>query len=244
MDRKLSRSRIPSRASLVALLAGGCLYITTPADAGLYQLTSLVTDDNTNLTSLGFPAAANVDPNLLNPWGVSFTPTSPFWVSDNASGFSTLYTAAGVQVSPPSPVTIMDAGSPPAAPTGQVFNGNTSDFIVTNGVTSGSANFIFVTENGTISGRSGTVAASQSFIAVNCSVSCTADLAGGAVYKGLAIATISGSNVLFATNFNSGMIEEYNSSFEFVKSFTDPHLPSSPLGRRRVRTGHPSTFSS
>jgi uncharacterized protein (TIGR03118 family) len=230
MDRKPSRSRILRRASLVAaLLAGGFSYVAAPADAGPYQLTDLVTDDNTNLTSLGFPAAANVDPNLLNPWGVSFTPTSPFWVSDNASGFSTLYTAAGVQVSPPSPVTIADAASP-AAPTGQVFNNNTSDFIVTNGVTSGSANFIFATENGTISGRSGTVAASQSFIAVNCSVSCTADPAGGAVYKGLAIATISGSNVLFATNFNSGMIEEYNSSFGFVKSFTDPSLPPVPTG--------------
>jgi uncharacterized protein (TIGR03118 family) len=233
MDRKLSRSRILSRASLVAaLLAGGCLYITTPADAGPYQLTSLVTDDNTNLTSLGFPMAAHVDPNLLNPWGVSFTPTSPFWVSDNASGFSTLYTAAGVQVSPPSPVTIADAASP-AAPTGQVFNNNTSDFIVTNPGTgmSGSANFIFATENGTISGRSGTVGAnSQSFIGVDCSVSCTANPAGGAVYKGLAIATIGSSNVLFATNFNSGMIEEYDSSFGFVKSFTDPHLPSVPVG--------------
>lgn len=58
-------------------------------------------DPNGLLGSLGLPLAAHVDPNLINAWGVSFTPTSPYWVSDNNSGFSTLYTAAGVQVSPP-----------------------------------------------------------------------------------------------------------------------------------------------
>jgi hypothetical protein len=57
-------------------------------------------DPNGLLANLGLPAAAHVDSDLINPWGVSFTPTSPYWVSDNNSGFSTLYTAAGVQVSP------------------------------------------------------------------------------------------------------------------------------------------------
>jgi len=60
--------------------------LSHPPNSGPYQLTSLTTDDNANLTSLGFPAASNVDPNLLNPWGISFGPTTPFWVSDNAMG--------------------------------------------------------------------------------------------------------------------------------------------------------------
>jgi len=117
-------------------------------------------------------------------------------------------------------------GSPPdftSAPTGQVFNNNTNDFIVSNGTTSGSANFIFATEDGTISGRSGAVSATQSFIGVDNSPS-------GAVYKGLAIATIGGSNFLFAANFNSGKVEEYNSSFGFVRSFTDLNPPPIPAG--------------
>src|SRR5208282_3006966 len=155
---------------------------------------------------------ANVDPNLLNPWGVSFGPMTPFWVSDNGAGVSTLYNAAGVPfpVPPATPLVVTIAppnGSAPgfvSAPTGQVFNnmttGPAAEFIVTNGLPpanpgfkSGSANFIFDTEDGTISGRSGAVSATQSFIGVDCSVSCTADPLGGAVYKGLATATISGS---------------------------------------------------
>jgi hypothetical protein len=132
MHRNLNRSGSRNRRAcfVASLLAVGALFgIAAPAQSSTYQLTDLVTDDVTNndtnglLAGLGLPPAAHVDPNLINPWGVSFTPTSPYWVSDNNSGVSTLYTAAGVQVSPPSPVTIADAASP-ANPTGQVFNGN------------------------------------------------------------------------------------------------------------------------
>jgi len=221
--------RAARRARLLAsLLAASAFWlVVTPAHAdSSFQLTSLVTDDQTILTGLGFPAAAHVDPNLINPWGVSFTPTSPFWVSDNGAGVSTLYTAAGVQVSPPSPVTIFTPpGQTPgtAAPTGQVFNSDTTAFVVSNGTTSGSANFIFATEDGTISGRSGAVDPSQSFKGVDNSGT-------GAVYKGLAIATIAGSPFLYAANFRAGTVEMYNSTFGLVKSFTDPSLPSVPPG--------------
>ena len=203
MNRKLNCSRISTQASLVAgLLAGGVLGIAAPAHSSAYQLTALTTDDNANLTSLGFPAAANVDSNLVNPWGISFGPTTPFWVSDNGTGVATLYNGGGVPFPVGTPLVVTIAppnGSPPgfkSAPTGQVFNNNANDFIVSNGTTSGSANFIFATEDGTISGRSGAVSATQSFIGVDNSPS-------GAVYKGLAIATIGGSNFLFAANFNS-----------------------------------------
>src|SRR5215469_13637250 len=136
--------RAAMQAGLVTfLLAASALSgVVTSAHAGSLQLTSLVTDDQSFLTGLGFPAAAHVDPNLINPWGVSFTPTSPFWVSDNGMGVSTLYTAAGAQVSPPSPVTIFTPpGQTPgsASPTGQVFNSDPTAFIVSNGITSGSA---------------------------------------------------------------------------------------------------------
>ncbi|HMD63709.1 MAG TPA: TIGR03118 family protein [Stellaceae bacterium] len=237
MNRNLSHSRAygATLANLaVGLLAAGAFVgAAASAHASTYQITGLVTDDAANndpnglLASLGLPPAAHVDPNLVNPWGASFTPTSPYWVSDNNSGFSTLYTAAGVQVSPPSPVTIADAASP-ANPTGQVFNGNPSLFVVTNGLPptdpnfkSGSANFIFDTENGTISGRiAGTVAPSQSFIAVNNSPS-------GAVYKGLAIATTASGTFLYAANFNSGKIDVFDSSFKPAAgfNFTDPQPP-------------------
>jgi uncharacterized protein (TIGR03118 family) len=232
MKRNLRHLRThgTKRASIAASLLAGCIFgVAAPAQATSFRLTSLVTDDNANLTSLGFPAAPHLDPNLVNPWGISFGPATPFWVSDNATGVSTLYSAAGVQVSPPSPVTIADAASP-ANPTGQVFNGNTNLFIVDNGLPpadpnfkSGGANFIFDTENGTISGRiTGNVAPSQSFVAVNNSVS-------GAVYKGLAIATTASGTFLYAANFNSGNIDVFDSKFNPVTgapgSFTDPNLP-------------------
>jgi uncharacterized protein (TIGR03118 family) len=221
----------------ISLISAVALFgAATPAWATEFNLSSLVTDDNGNLQALGFPAAAHVDPNLVNPWGVSFTPTtSPFWVSDNVTGVSTLYSAAGVQVSPPSPVTIADAASP-ANPTGQVFNGNSNIFVVNNGLPptdpnfkSGSANFIFATENGTISGRSGAVAASQSFIAVDNSPS-------GAVYKGLAIGTATTptgtGTFLYAANFNSGKIDVFDSNFKPASgfSFTGPTPPPVPAG--------------
>src|SRR5207248_874218 len=97
-------------------------------------------------------------------------------------------------------------------------------FIVSNGTTSGSANFIFATEDGTISGRSGAVDATHSFIKVDHSTD-------GAVYKGLAIATVSGSPVLYAANFSSGLIERYASDWTSAGvSFTDPNLPPVPIG--------------
>ena len=129
MNRKLNRSRISMQSSLVAgLLAGGVLGIAAPAHSSAYQLIALTTDDNANLTSLGFPAAANVDSNLVNPWGISFGPTTPFWVSDNGTGMATLYNAGGVPFPVGTPLVVTIAppnGSPPgftSAPTGQVFN--------------------------------------------------------------------------------------------------------------------------
>lgn len=171
----------------------------------------------TNLVSDVPGAAAVTDPNLVNPWGVSFSPTSPFWVSDNGTGVSTLYTGAGtplslvVQVPPPM------GGMPPSAPTGQVFNG-TTDFVVNAHGTSKAAIFIFATEDGTISGWSPAVDPTHAILAV--------DNSGmGAVYKGLAMGTTSAGNFLYATNFRQGVVEMYDGKFQWVKNFTDWDLP-------------------
>ena len=71
-------------ASLLSI--GAFIGISSPAHATPFGITDLVTDNNPNLVSLGLPAAANVDSNLVNPWGISFTGASPFWVSDNGTG--------------------------------------------------------------------------------------------------------------------------------------------------------------
>ncbi len=185
----------------------------TPAHAViLFQETSLVSD--------GFVPANTVDPDLINPWGVSFSPTSPFWVSDNGAGVATLYNGAGgkIDINPPAGNVIVP---PPrgqtftSAPTGQVFNGTSDGFVLPDGKP---ANFIFVTEDGTISGWNRAAGTTAQLVIDN------SKTGPGAVYKGLAIDNAGGH--IFATNFRAGVVEEYNSSFGLVKTFTDATLPA------------------
>lgn len=161
----------------------------------------------TNLVS-NIPGLANTtDPNLQNPWGVAFSATSPFWVSDQGSGTATLYDGAGninaLVVSVPG------GSTPPSGPTGQVFNSGTG-FLV-NGTPS---RFIFDTLNGTIAGWNGGTSAVQ-----------TASTPG-AVYTGLALAP--SDSYLFAAD-STGQIRVFNSSWTdvtntvFAGKFVDPN---------------------
>jgi uncharacterized protein (TIGR03118 family) len=172
----------------------------------------------TNLVSDGAVSAVIIDPNLVNPWGIAESPTSPFWISDNGTGVATIYQVPGPGSTPVAKagltVTIPSgAGTGASAPTGQVFNGVSGGFKLSDGT---AATFLFDSEDGAITGWNsglGTTAA----IAVNNSAS-------GAVYKGLAIDNAGGT--LFAANFNSGQVEMYNSSFGLLKTFTDSTLPA------------------
>jgi uncharacterized protein (TIGR03118 family) len=141
--------------------------------------------------------AANYDPNLQNPWGVSYAPTGPFWVSDNNNSKSTLYNGAGSPIS--LVVSIPTTGS--AGPTGQVWNGNSADFLLNNGK---AASFLFANENGTISAWNGGTTA-QLVVTAN-----------GASYTGIAIASVSGNNQLYAADAAGNKIDVYNSSFGAV----------------------------
>ena len=163
--------------------------------------------------------AAWTDPNLVNPWGIALSPTSPFWVSDNGTGLATLYNSTGTPI--PLVVTVPPPTGQqgPAAPTGQVFNPNTANF---NG-----ARFIFATEDGTISswqGSNGT----QAVLNVDYS-------GASSVFKGLALATHGSNSYLYATDFHNGTVDVFDSSFTKVTlggSFTDPSLPAgyAPFG--------------
>jgi uncharacterized protein (TIGR03118 family) len=152
------------------------------------------------------------------------------WVADNGSGHSTLYTGAGV----PQGLIVTVAPPPgsdgPSAPTGIVFNG-TGLFKVTEGIKTGSALFIFDTEDGTISGWApGVDPHNNTIIAVDHSD-------GSAVYKGLAIGTTTdGSSFIYANNFRSGWVEMYDSTFTWHKNFTDTNLPPgyAPFGIRNI----------
>jgi len=168
----------------------------------------------TNLVS-NVPNLANTtDPNLKNPWGVSFSETSPFWISNQASGNSTLYDGAG-NIAPL--VVTIPGGGPPSGPTGQVFN-SAPGFTLSNG---NSALFIFDTLNGTIAGWNGGLGTTAQTVVPT----------SGAVYTGLTQNTSNGSTYLYAAD-STGTIHVFNSTWHdvtnttFAGKFADPSLPT------------------
>ena len=175
-----------------------------------------------NLVSDGAVPADLVDAALVNAWGLVASATSPWWVADNGTDSSTLYNGStGAKLSL--------RVSVPSAPTGVVFNGGTG-FVVTSGSTSGAARFIFATEEGTILGWSPSVAPTQAVVAVDNS-------AGGAVYKGLAIASTAAGDRLYATNFHAGTVDVFDAAYHPVLGgFTDAALPPgyAPFGIRHL----------
>lgn len=183
--------------------------------------------EQTNLVSDIAGVARFTDPNLVNSWGLARSSTSPWWVADNGTGVSTLYDARGHRfpIGNPLVVTIPPPKGSPAgttsAPTGTVFNG-TGQFVVSSGGNSGTALFIFDTEDGTISGWNPNVNPTKAVRVVDNSAS-------GAVYKGLALASNGSGNFLYATNFHAGAIDVFDSNFapaHLSGSFTDPNLPA------------------
>ncbi len=195
-------------------------FLMLAAFAATPALASSVTQ--TNLVSDGATQAANTDPNLKNPWGISYSPTGDFWVSDNATGLTTLYNGTGAIQKLVVSIPAAGGGAGPGAPTGQVFNPSTTDFSVTQKGVSGAAAFVFATEDGTISGWAPSVNPGAAVVAVDRS---TVGL--GAVYKGLAYYTDSkGANFLLATDFRNNEIDVFDGSFTLTASFRDSVLPA------------------
>jgi uncharacterized protein (TIGR03118 family) len=186
-----------------------------------------------NLVSDQPGMAPLTDPDLVNAWGLAASPGtnaqpgSPLWVADNGSDKATLYTGATATSVSKAGLVVSVTG---AAPTGQVFNSAQAGFVVTDKKGhSGSSVFLFDTENGTIDGWSPTVGATGSSPSTVTEVA--RDNGANAVYKGLAIAQASdGKTYLYATNFRSGRVEAYDSTFTPVQLpgglFVDPGLPA------------------
>ena len=231
-----------------AILTASILGMAVASLAAGFLETDLVANKRPLTDSNGIPhTPAFLDPNLLNPWGLTASSSSPFWVSDNGAGVATLYNTAGTPqalvVSIPAPGDPLGSLGKRGTPTGTVFNIDpaASDFQIS-GVTAGGvptkarAVFLFATEDGTIVGWNPgvnppgfdpTKAGTYGIIAVDNSNN---PIVGeGAVYKGLAIATDAGGTTrLYATNFRAGTVEVYDTNFKPVLvlgAFTDPKLP-------------------
>ncbi len=168
--------------------------------AGQFQQTDLVSDQ---------PGVALLqDTNLVNAWGISFSATSPFWVSANHSARSVLYSVTNDSSGSPQvskvglEVTIPGEGSP----TGQVFN-NTTGFHTNL--------FIFASEDGIISGWRGSLGTAAEILVNN----------SNAVYKGITIATGASGPVLLAANFGEGTVDAYDGNLNLLGQFADPKAP-------------------
>jgi uncharacterized protein (TIGR03118 family) len=160
----------------------------------------------------------STDASLVNGWGLSAGPTTPWWASDNGTNKSTLYTGTGSKAA----LTV----SVPGGPTGTVFNGNATDFIVSQNGKSGAARFLFATEGGTIAGWSPTVAGTTAIPGAT---------VAGAVFKGLAIA----DHKLYATDFHDGKVDVFDAKFAPVTAsgaFTDTKLAQgfAPFGIQAI----------
>jgi len=194
------------RSHLAALVVGAALAgLAGTSAAASFGVTNLVSDD------LAANPAQLVDPGLLNAWGIAASPTSPFWVSSNGAGTAVLYrvdplTQATTKVG--LTVTIPGAGNV----TGQVFNGNGAAF-------NGDA-FLFVSEDGTISGWRGALGSTAEALALG---------SPDNVYKGAALATIGSDSYLYGANFRAGTIDVLKGNAAaptLAGNFLDPNLPA------------------
>ncbi|MGA9724620.1 MAG: TIGR03118 family protein [Candidatus Binatus sp.] len=237
-------------ALVVAAMAGY-------ACAAGYTQTNLVTNG-------GDPAvtATFTDPNLVNPWGISFFPgITPFWVSDNNAGVATLYDGLGdivplvVEILSPADNPNVEPDMNTGTPTGQVANLTlftaTPAFPIS---TFGPADFIFATEDGQIEawntsivdpdGDSAPPNTDDAVVVVNNSTGTPGGGAAGAVYKGLALATrtvgtSAGVPFLYATNFRTGNIDVFDGTFSAATvpgAFKDPNVQAgyAPFGIQTI----------
>ena len=199
--------------------------------ASAFSFTTLVSD------SAGVGALV-VDPNLKNPWGVVFGPTTPVWVSNNHSETSTLYDGNG-KAQPLVVNTVPTTGAVTFDPTGIVFSSSATDFIVTAAGKSGPARFIFSGEGGMIGGWSPAVDPQNT---VTMYPAAGGD-SGGAIYKGLAIAKNGAASFLYATDFHNNKVDVFDTTYAkqtlAAGAFVDSKLPAgyAPYGIQAIANG-------
>jgi uncharacterized protein (TIGR03118 family) len=197
-----------------AVLVGGVAAAAEAREqANPYTVHALVSDDPS------VPAPAT-DTNLVNGWGLTAGPTTPWWASNNGTNTSTLYSGTGSKVA----LTVAVAGGP----TGTVFNGSATDFVVSQNGKSGAARFLFATEAGTVVGWSPTVNGTAALTGADRS-------SVGAIYKGLATA----NDRLYATDFHNARVDVFDKSFGLLAlpgAFVDSKVPKgfAPFGIQAI----------
>ncbi|HUB80862.1 MAG TPA: TIGR03118 family protein [Bryobacteraceae bacterium] len=202
----------PKAIAVCAAAVAGVFAATpaTPTAANSYLVHNLVSD---------LPSMADYeDANLVNPWGLATTASSPFWLGNNGTGTSTLYGTTGA------PVALVVTVPTPTASTGGAVSGvianTTTSFTVATGK---AASFIFCTEDGTVSGWNSSVNPSAAIVTVDNS-------AANSVFKGCAIGGTSTAPVLYVTDFHNGVVDMFDANYKPISpaagAFADSAIPA------------------
>jgi uncharacterized protein (TIGR03118 family) len=216
-----------------------------PAAMGFID-TALVSNNNAVVAT-----AKTIDANLQNPWGIAFAPGAPFWIADNNSNLSTLYSGIGangtqaITGSPNVGIAIpASAAGVQANPTGQVYNGD-GGFLIPTSHGQESSLFIFDGEGGTIAAWANDSGAT----AVTAYDDGVANSANHAVYKGLAIGTVGGATFLYATDLHNNKVDVFDTNFSkpaaMQGKFVDPNMPAGfvPFGIQALNGNLYVTFA-
>ena len=207
-ELSISRGRMLLALAFVLSVAVVAVSPLRAAERNSFTMVPLVSDQP--------GVAPNTDPNLVNAWGLTSGPTTPWWVADNGTDKSTLYNGAGVPQA-----LVVNVHN---APTGTVFNSTTGFALPTGGV----ARFLFDTEEGNVLGWNPAQGTDSVVVA---------DLNDGAIYKGLAIANTAAGPRLYAADFHNAKVDVFDGSFNPVPGgFVDPALPSgyAPFGIQTI----------
>jgi uncharacterized protein (TIGR03118 family) len=196
----------------------GLLFALTSLPAAAQHFTR--TDLTANQGGVS-PTAPNLDGNLRNAWGLTRSATSTWWISDNAAGVSSLYDAAGVPQSLVVTIPTLAGNGATSTPTGTAFN-YSSGFEIAPGK---KAIFLFVTEDGTITGWNPGVKPTEAVIAFPPARTTPSQ----AVYKGCTLVTTAQGTFLYVANFGQGRVDVFDSTFHRVRptvpTFRDLRIP-------------------
>ena len=248
-----SRASVSAQLGIVCALTvaacgggGGSSSQGAPPAAMGFTDTALVSNSNAILAT-----AKTIDANLQNPWGIAVAPGAPFWIADNNSNLSTLYSGVGanetqaITGSPNIGIAIPpSAAGVPANPTGQVFNGN-GGFLIPTSAGQESSLFIFDGEGGTIAAW----AKDSGATTVTAYDDGVANGADHAVYKGLAIGTVGGATFLYATDLHNNKVDVFDTNFSkpaaMQGKFVDPNIPAgfAPFGIQALNGNLYVTFA-
>src|ERR1700728_2795345 len=220
--------------SITACGGGGSSIGSNGGSSMLTQAPTTTLSDTPLVTSnTGLVATVTtIDANLSNPWGLVTAPGLPFWIADNNSNLATLYGGTGaIETSAVTGSNSVGIAIPASAagvqanPTGQVYNG-AGGFLIATSKGQETALFIFDGEGGTIAAW----AQDSGATAVTAYDDGLVNGTNHAVYKGLAIGTVSGATYLYATDLHNNKVDVFDTNFSkpaaMQGKFVDPNIPA------------------